>query len=635
MHRRASRHVGQPRTIRQRRQGFGASLTGAGRSGAQLAEPRVNPYTARIQAPLRVCLLEASLPQTKSIRPHSVPKVSTGIRGLDELTNGGLPRGRATLILGGPGAGKTLLALQTVVHAVATRGEPAIFVTCEEDPERLAANAASFGWDLPRLARKGLHFLDARPSPDLIRTGGFDLIGLLAMLGAKAERTKARWVVIDSIDMLLNLLPDARAATIELLRLHEWLVEHGFTAILTSKVRDGVKLPSRDDFSSEMEFLVDCAIVLTHRVTDGTSLRHLRIRKFRGSGFAENEAPLLITPDGIEVAGVLRELPTSASSERVSTGVPQLDEMIGGGYYRGAGILITGAPGTAKSTVAGAFAEAACARGEGTLFLSFDSGAAETVRNLASVGIRLERFRRRKLLHMLSASQADGSPEVHFQRIRRVVREHGIRCLVIDPVSTFGKHDTGTASHAVVERLTRWAKGVGLTLLCTSLTDGAAPELEGTQMQISTIADTWIHLSYRVHAGERNRAITIIKSRGSSHSNQVRELILSDEGLTLAEVFTAGGEVLMGTMRWEREEAMREEAARRAGEDAHRAAELLRSEEELTEQLRHLKSALEAKQAERRALLAHQAEGDASRTARTAGTRTRRQAKAPANPSRR
>lgn len=576
------------------------------------------------------------MPRQRETRPTRLPKVPTGVRGLDELTHGGVPRGRATLVSGGAGSGKTLLALQTAVHAVRDRREAVLFVSFEEDPERLKANAASLGWDLPRLERRGLHFLDARLSPELVHAGGFDLQGLLAMLDAKARRVAAGWIVLDALDMLLALLPDAQSAKVELLRLHDWLVSRNFTVLLTTKVRTGPNGARPDTMQADAEFLVDCVLHLTHRVVNGISLRHLRVGKFRGSAFAENEAPLLITPEGIEVAGLLRELPASASSERVSSGIADLDRMLGGGYYRGASVLVTGAPGTAKSTLAGAFAEAACRRGESTLFVSFDSGTAETVRNLASVGIRLERFRRRGLLHMHSASHVESSPEVHFRSLRQLVAAHQVRCLVIDPLSSFGKHVDGTGSHAVAERIARWAKGAGLTVLSTSLTAAATPEAEATPMQISTIADTWIHLSYRVSAGERNRALTIIKSRGTPHSNQVRELILATAGLTLADVFTAGGEVLMGTMRWEREEAVRDEATRQANDAARRAEELQRGEEELREQLQHLQQAIARTRAEREALLLRQSDAAEHRQARTAATHARRDtAAAPASRRRR
>ena len=246
------------------------------------------------------------------------------------------------------------------------------------------------------------------------------------------------------------------------------------------------------------------------------------------------------------------------TNERVSSGVKRLDTMLGGGYYRGASVLITGFPGTAKTTLSGAFAEAACRRGERTMFVSFDSDGTEVIRNLASVGIRLERYVKSGCLRMISARTITGSAETYLVRIKTLAKEHRARCLVIDPVSTWSKSGNELTAHSVAERLIDWSKADGITLVCTSLLDEMSSQTEGgSPLQISTLADTWIHLNYLVQAGERNRGMSIIKSRGTAHSNQVRELILSDAGVTLADTYTAGGEVLMGTLRWEKESAER------------------------------------------------------------------------------
>jgi circadian clock protein KaiC len=309
-----------------------------------------------------------------------------------------------------------------------------------------------------------------------------------------------------------------------------------------------------------MQFMVDCAVMLNHRVALGVSQRNLRVLKYRGSGFDENEAPFIIGQGGFDVAiaRTVGRMDADVTAERVSSGVARLDTMLGGGYYRGASVLITGFPGTAKTTLSGAFAEAACKRGERTMFFSFDSDGGEVSRNLASVGIRLGRYVKSGLLRMISARTISGSAETLLVRIKSLTREHKARCLVIDPVSTLAKVGNELTAHGVAERLVDWSKADGMTLVCTSLLDELSGQSEaGTPLQISTIADTWIHLNYLVQAGERNRGLSIIKSRGTSHSNQVRELILSDTGVTLADIYTAGGEVLMGTLRWEKESAER------------------------------------------------------------------------------
>jgi circadian clock protein KaiC len=523
----------------------------------------------------------------------------TGIEGFDEITHGGLPRGRTTLIEGGAGSGKTIMALQTLVNGARFDNEPGIFVAFEESSKRIAANASKFGWDLPSLQKENLFFLDAQQSPDLVRMGDFDLIGMLAALDAKAREMKARRIVIDAVDVILALLNDPAAEQREMYRLHEWLLSHEFTSIITAKSYG--RKARRPDLSF-MQFMVDCAVTLDHRVVQGVSQRNMRVIKFRGSAFSEDEAPFLIGPAGLEVAGAheMGRMEPPVTAERVSSGVPRLDVMLGGGYYRGASILITGFPGTAKSTLSGAFAEAACLRGERTLFISFDSDANEVVRNLASVHIRLERFVKNGLLRLVSARSITGSAENHLMQIKIRAKEHKARCLVIDPISALANSGNKGTAHSVAERLIDWAKTAGITVVCTSLLDRTEPQSEGTPLQISTIADTWIHLNYLVHAGERNRGLSIVKSRGTAHSNQVRELILSSTGVTLADAYTAGGEVVMGTLRWEKERAVR--AAREETEAAAKQKrDALESEDvDLEVRIKAMQRQLKARRTEKR-----------------------------------
>ena len=370
----------------------------------------------------------------------------------------------------------------------------------------------------------------------------------------------ARRIVIDALDILLKLLPGPAEKRREVYRLHDWLLARGLTALITAKAAE----QSPDSLNHQpfgfMQFMVDCAVILNHSVVMGVSQRNVRVQKYRGSSFDENESPFLIGATGFDVAvaRTLGRADAHVTNERVSSGVERLDTMLGGGYYRGASILITGFPGTAKTTLSGAFAEAACKRGERTMFVSFDSDGAEVIRNLASVGIRLDRFVKSGLLRMVSARTITGSAETYLVRIKLLANEHKARCLVIDPVSTLSKSGNELTAHSVAERLIDWSKANGTTLVCTSLLDEMSTQSEGgSPLQISTLADTWVHLNYLVQAGERNRGMSIIKSRGTAHSNQVRELILSDRGVTLADIYTAGGEVLMGTMRWEKESAER------------------------------------------------------------------------------
>ncbi|MET0543029.1 MAG: circadian clock protein KaiC [Variovorax sp.] len=529
-------------------------------------------------------------------------KAPTGIAGFDQMTGGGLPSNRTTLLVGGPGSGKTIFSLQFLVHGAVACGEPGVFVAFEESPVRIAANAEGFTWKLSPVLDKDIFFLDAQPAVDAVQTGGFDLSGMLSALGVLTRRTNAKRIVFDALDIVLELLPDAVSKRREIYRLHAWLLEHGLTGLVTLKASGPETSPISQQPFGFMQFMVDCAVILGHAVVQGVSQRNLRVQKYRGSPFDENESPFVIGAGGFDVAigRTLGRADAEVSSERVTSGVERLDTMLGGGYYRAASVLITGFPGTAKTTLSGAFAEAACMRGERTLFVSFDSDGAEVVRNLASVGIKLDRFVKSGLLRIISARTITGSAETYLVRIKALAADHEARCLVIDPVSTLSKAGNEATAHGVAERLIDWAKAYGITMVCTSLLDEMSNRAEnGSPLQISTLSDTWIHLNYLVQAGERNRGMSIIKSRGTAHSNQVRELILSDAGVTLTDIYTAGGEVLMGTLRWEKESAAR--LAREVAEvaDQLKKVRLDAEEAELEVRARSLQTELVAKQVEK------------------------------------
>ncbi len=484
----------------------------------------------------------------------SIARQPTGIAGLDSITGGGLPAGRSTLISGTAGSGKTILALQTLVNAATSGAGPAIFVAFEESPERIIQNAASFGWDLPGLQQKKLFFLDARPGPDLVQSGDSDIQGLLSGLDARITEFGVTSIAFDALDVLLSVIEKPSARRREIHRLNQWLIQRNLTALITAK-RGRISADPVVDSLDIMEFMVDCSLNLVHRVEQGISQRLLRVGKFRGSDFEENEHPMVIGPSGIEVAFAPEHdrAVAKVTNERLSSGVERLDTMLGGGYHRGAGILITGAPGTAKTTLSGAFALAACNRNENVLFVSFDSQSEEILRNLRSVSIDLTDCVKRGQLSLISARSIQGSAEIHLMRIRRAAEAHGARCVIVDPVSALGKSGNREYSHSVAERLVDWAKNAGITLLVTSLLGDHEADKLSTPLEVSTIADTWIHLSNMSHSGERNRALSVLKSRGTAHSNQVRELILGDDGVSLADVYLSGGEVLMGALRYQRE----------------------------------------------------------------------------------
>ena len=532
----------------------------------------------------------------KHATPRPLSKVATGIQGFDEISHGGLPQNRTSLAMGGPGTGKTVFALQALVNAARDRKQPGLFVAFEEGASEIFANAATFGWGLPALARSALFFLDARLSPTVVQSGDFDLGGMLAILEAKKQELGAGWIVFDGVDVLLRLLQNPGAEMREIYRLRDWLADNDLTAIITAKIDGDASSPASYGF---MQFMVDCVIRFDRRLEQEISVRRLEITKYRGSEFATGEFPLSFGPQGMEVAAPgTAEILHEAPSARVSSGFAGLDSMLGGGVFRGSSTLITGAPGTSKTTLAGKFAESACQRGERTLFVSFDESGARIQRNLTSVGIRLDAHMKSGLLRMYSGRTDVNNPEEHLIRIAALLLEHRPRCMVIDPLSAIARTGALSSARAVCNRLIYKMRDHRVTAIITALVGGDDPQVEATELQISTIADTWIHLSYVVRGGERNRALTIVKSRGTRHSNQVRELVLSAAGPALADVYSAGGEVLMGTLRWEKEAEERTRKLQRRAAFTHKRRELQFAEADIVARITALQLDLDRQRAE-------------------------------------
>jgi circadian clock protein KaiC len=540
---------------------------------------------------------EETVTETKDGVPQHLHKIATGIQGFDELSHGGLPRNRISLLKGGPGSGKTVFALQTLVSAARQRDQPGIFVAFEERPRQIIANATGFKWDLPALLKRKLFFIDANLSPDVVQSGEFDLRGMLAMLKAKKAEMGARWIVFDGIDVLLTLLHNPKAEMREIYRIRDWLAENDVdAAIFTAKIDNHGSGIANYGF---LQFMVDCVIEFDSRLECGVALQRIQVTKYRGSAFARGEFPVSFGPGGMEIAAPEpAEIQQVASSERVSVGFERLDTMLGGGLFRGSSTLITGVPGTSKTTLSGKFAEAACRRGERTLFVSFDEGADRIVQNLTSVGIRLRPHLKSGVLRMYSGRTESVAAEDHLVKLKALISEHRPRCMVIDPLSAIAKAGGLAAARSVANRFIYTAKDQKITVVVTAINEGDQPETESTDLQISTIADTWIHLSYMIRGGERNRALTIIKSRGTAHSNQVRELILDDAGPTLADVYTAGGEVLMGTLRWEKEEEERARTIQRRSEFDQKRVSLELAEAETRARITALKQDLERQRVE-------------------------------------
>ncbi len=478
------------------------------------------------------------------IEPRQIEKNPTGIPGFDEISGGGLPLGRTTLVIGSTGSGKTVFALQALIEGARIFGEPGIFVGFEEDAKKLVANAASFGWDLQRLEKENLIYLDTRMATNAIMAGSFDLQGLLASLSAKVKQMHATRIVIDSIGLLLSLLENPVTERQEFYRLHEWLAQNKLMGIITARLV-GDQLSKIDRYGF-LQFMADCIVLLNHHLQDHVSLRDIQIVKYRGSAFAGNAFPIVFGSHGIEVSRWDDSITHPAFEEQISSGVERLDHMLGGGFFRGSSILITGAPGTAKTTLGGTFLEAACKRGEPSMMVSFDESADAITRNLSSIGLQLGQYREAGLLSIFSFRSDAYSADEHLARIRSLLDEYQPRNFVLDPISAMLKAGGEIQALAFARHLLNLTRSRGITLLITSLLDNNDPLVEATPVEISTIADTWIHLAYVAQGGERNRSLTIIKSRGMSHSNQVREMLLTDHGVALEDVYGAGGERFNG-----------------------------------------------------------------------------------------
>jgi circadian clock protein KaiC len=488
------------------------------------------------------------------LQVRSLIRVPTGILGFDEIADGGLPRGGVTVVLGGAGAGKTIFGLQVLASGARDYDEPGVLVAFEESAERIVANTAGFVWG--GTSMHGVVVLDAQIPQSVEQGGEFDLLGLLAIVDARAKQSGARRVVFDGLDMLLGHLSDPTQVRREAFRLREWVHASGLTAILTAKAdaRDGHGHVEYDF----LQFMADCVVNLHHRVENGTAIRFARVAKYRGAAHSANEVAFAITREGIEVSSNTTPLLAyPVSTERVSTGIERLDSMLAGGYYRGSSVLITGAPGTAKTSIAATFALTAAKRGERTAYVSFDEAPDQIVRNVASIGLDLAPYVASGVLYLYSLRRRVESPESQVARIRSVLREFEPRNLVIDPITALAQQGDESNNDSGALQVLDLAKSLGITSVNTSLLGNSQPLAEQTPINVSTIADTWMHVSYVSQGGERNRALTIVKARGTGHSNQVRELILSDVGVTLADVYTVDGEVLMGTLRWEKENESR------------------------------------------------------------------------------
>jgi len=511
---------------------------------------------------------------------------------VDEVTGGGLPKGRSSLVCGSAGCGKTLFALEFLVRGATEFNEPGVFIAFEENEKELAQNVASLGFDLPDLvARKKIVLDHVRVErSEIEETGQYDLEGLFIRLGYAIDAIGAKRVVVDTLEALFAGLPNEGILRAELRRLFVWLKGKGVTSIITGERGEGTL--TRHGLE---EYVADCVILLDHRVINQISTRRLRVVKYRGSLHGTNEYPFLIAKDGISVEAITSMgLDHPAPTQRVSTGVPRLDGMMGGrGYYRGSSILVSGTAGTGKTSVAAAFAEAACRRGERTLYFAFEESREQIIRNTASIGLDLETWAKKGLLHFHAARPNLYGLEMHLLTMHEQVRELKPRNVVIDPVTNLISVGDELEVQAMLSRLIDFFKTRLITALFTSLTAGG-DDVEKSEVGVSSLMDTWLLLRNLEHSGERNRVLYLLKSRGMAHSNQVREFRLSRHGIELVDVYVGSGSLLTGAARMAQETRDSAEAALKSRHVALLRREAEQKQRSTEAQIAVLRTALEA-----------------------------------------
>ena len=488
-------------------------------------------------------------PRTSSpeILPATLPKCPTGIHGLDEITLGGLPRGRTTLVCGGPGCGKTLLGMEFLVRGATEFDQAGVCLSFEETAGELASNVASLGFDLATLiARKKLVIDHVYLERGLIEeTGEYDLEALFVRLGHAVDSIGAKRVFLDSVEALFAGLDNESVLRSELRRLFRWLKDRDLTAVVTGE--RGQTTLTRHGLE---EYISDCVILLDHQVTETVLTRRLRVVKYRGSTHGMNEYPFLIESDGISVLPVTSmELKQAARDDRVSTGVPALDTMFGGeGYFRGSSILVSGTSGTGKTSLTAHFVDAACSRGETCVFFSFEESASQIVRNMRSIGIDLQRWVDKGLLHFHTARPTTFGLEMHLVKIHKIIKQFDPSIVVVDPVTGLLHAGTASETRSILLRLIDFLKEKEITALMTTLTGGSVAQ-EQTEIDISSLVDAWLLLRDIESRGERNRGLYILKARGVAHSNQIREFLLTNQGVELREVYLGEAGMLTGSAR--------------------------------------------------------------------------------------
>jgi circadian clock protein KaiC len=513
-------------------------------------------------------------------------KCPTGIEGLDEITKGGLPRGRPTLVSGGPGCGKTLLGMEFVVRGILRYGEPGVILALEERAEDLTQNVRSLGYDLDALVKQGKLVVDyVQIDPfEIEENGEYNLEGLFLRLGDAIDSVGAKRVSLDTLEVLFTTFQNLAIVRAELRRLFQWLKDRHVTAIVTAERGEGTL--TRQGLE---EYVSDCVILLDHRVRQQVLTRMLRVVKYRGSSHATNEFPFYIDDTGIHVLPITSAgLAHQVSSERIGTGVPRLDAMLQGGPHRGSSILISGSSGTGKTTLLAHMAHASCARGERALYFSFEESPHQIVRNMESVGLPIAPFIEKDLLRIVSARPTMHGLETHLAITHQQVQSFDPRMVLVDPISNLTEVSNDADAKSILVRMIDFMKERGITVV---LADLASKGSESTEVGISSLIDTWILLRNIESSGERNRGIYVLKSRGTAHSNQIREFLITDRGIQIEEVYTGLDGLLTGSARAARE-------AKERADDVLRARSLDRMRRELASKRQLLDARIEALRAQ-------------------------------------
>ena len=533
--------------------------------------------------------------QTQSHR-NNLPKSPTSIQGLDEITGGGLPKGRPTLVCGGAGCGKTLFAMEFLVRGAMEYNEPGVFLSFEETEKELTANVASLGFDLDSLVERKKIWLEHIhvERGEIEQNGEYDLEGLFVRIHHSIESIRAKRVVVDTIESLFAALPNPGILRAELRRFLRWLKRRGVTTIITSERGDGTL--TRQGLE---EYVSDCVILLDNRVNDQSSIRRLRIVKYRGSSHGTNEYPFLIDEDGFSILPVTSiGLNYSSSAQRISTGIPRLDTMLSGkGFFRGSTVLASGTAGTGKTSIAAQFVEAACKRQERVLFFTFEESPGQLVRNMGSIGIHLDPWVEKGQLQFHATRPTLYGLETHLTTSIKMINTFKPDVVILDPINAFVMGENHTEVKIMLLRLVDFLKMKGITAFFTSLTS-AGDAMEITDVYLSSLIDTWLLLRDIEIGGERNRGLYVLKSRGMAHSNQIREFRLTNRGIELLDVYVGEDGVLTGSARLSQE--TKDEAAQllRKQEIGTKQFGLDRKREAMEAQIIVLRSEFEAEESE-------------------------------------